>query len=53
MQIKEYFKSIIFSLWYKAWTGGAFSPLGPFLCPTNEEKNDLLPQGQGRMTCIE
>jgi hypothetical protein len=20
------------------WTGGAFSPLGPFLCPTTEEK---------------
>jgi hypothetical protein len=20
------------------WTGGAFAPLGPFLCPTTEEK---------------
>jgi hypothetical protein len=26
------------------WTGGAFAPLGPFLCPTTEEKNGLLPQ---------
>jgi hypothetical protein len=35
------------------WTGGAFAPLGPFLCPTTGEKNDLLPQSQGPMTCIE
>jgi hypothetical protein len=20
------------------WTGGAFAPMGPFLCPTTEEK---------------
>jgi hypothetical protein len=35
------------------WTGGAFAPLGPFLCPATEEKNGLLPQSQGPMTCID
>jgi hypothetical protein len=37
-------KPLHFALIHKAryclipWTGGAFSPLDPFLCPTNEEK---------------
>jgi hypothetical protein len=35
------------------WTGGAFAPLGPILCPTTEKKNGLLPQSQGPRTCIE
>ena len=35
------------------WTGWAFAPLGPFLCPTAEEKNGLLPHSQGPRTCIE
>jgi hypothetical protein len=34
------------------WTGGAFAPLGPFLCPTTEEKNGLLPQSRGPRTCM-
>ena len=29
------------------WTDGPFAPLGPFLCPTTEENNGLLPQGKG------
>jgi hypothetical protein len=34
------------------WIGGA--SLGPFLCPTTEEKKGLLPQSmQGPKTCIE
>jgi hypothetical protein len=24
------------------WSGGAFAPLGPFLCPTTEEKKWLI-----------
>jgi hypothetical protein len=35
------------------WTGGAFAPLGLFLCPTTEEKNGLFPESQSPMTCIE
>jgi hypothetical protein len=35
------------------WSGGAFAPLCPFLCPTTEGKNGLLPQSQGPRTCIE
>jgi hypothetical protein len=38
------------------WTGGAFAPLGPFLCPTTEENKwsiGVMPQSQGPMTCIE
>ena len=35
------------------WTGGAFASQGPYLCPTTGEKNDLLPQSQSPMTCIE
>ena len=34
------------------WTGGAFSPPGPFLCPTTEKKYGLLPQSQGPKTYI-
>jgi hypothetical protein len=31
------------------WTGGAFAPLGPFFCPTTEEKKwPIAPR-----TCIE
>jgi hypothetical protein len=32
-----------------SWIGGHLS----LLCPTTEEKNGLLPQSQGPMTCIE
>jgi hypothetical protein len=26
------------------WTGGAFVPLGPFLCPTTEKKWPIAPK---------
>jgi hypothetical protein len=35
------------------WTGGAFAPLGPFLCPTTEEKEWPITPKPGPRTCIE
>jgi hypothetical protein len=32
------------------WWG--ICPTGPFLCPTTEEKNGLLPQSHGPRICI-
>jgi hypothetical protein len=28
------------------WTGAAFAPLGPFLCPTTEEKMAYCPKAR-------
>jgi glycine cleavage system protein P-like pyridoxal-binding family len=41
-QLKLYIDIFHFIAYHKAflipWTGGAFAPLGPLLCPTTEEK---------------
>jgi hypothetical protein len=43
----------IYKKCFGPWTAGAFVPLGPFVCPTTEEKNGLLPESQAPRTCIE